>query len=89
MPIFEYHCPRCDADFEEIVRSAETAVTCASCGHAGVSRKLSVFAFRSKGSDRPSARSVALTATTATKLIVQYLYFMVASFTCTSTVSCV
>lgn len=57
MPIFEYHCPRCDADFEEIVRSAETAVTCASCGHAGVSRKLSVFAFRSKGSDRPSASS--------------------------------
>ena len=46
MPLFEFHCPLCDKDFEELVRSADDAssVACPHCGKTGASRKLSVFA---------------------------------------------
>jgi putative FmdB family regulatory protein len=49
MPIFEFHCPKCDEDFEELVRSpaATDGVTCPTCGTGNVGRKLSVFAARS------------------------------------------
>ena len=46
MPIFEFHCPSCERDFDEFVHSAKDAdrTTCPSCGERGVTRKLSVFA---------------------------------------------
>ena len=57
MPIYEYTCPRCQCDFEELVRSSDDAVPCPECGEQDVGRRLSVFAFKSAGSDRPSASS--------------------------------
>jgi len=57
MPIYEYRCEGCGEDFEELVRSADDAVPCPACGSEQVGRKLSVFAFQSTGSDRPSASS--------------------------------
>jgi putative FmdB family regulatory protein len=43
MPIFEYACRDCHAEFETLVRGAETP-SCAQCGSAELDKKLSVFA---------------------------------------------
>ncbi|MFH1419065.1 MAG: FmdB family zinc ribbon protein [Planctomycetota bacterium] len=49
MPIFEFHCPACDRDFEELVPSAGSTRTmaCPGCGGRKVSRKISTFAAHS------------------------------------------
>jgi len=46
MPIREFHCERCDRDFEELVRTSgeKAGVACPSCGNRQVERKISVFA---------------------------------------------
>jgi putative FmdB family regulatory protein len=48
MPMFEFHCSSCEADFEELVPSADAAkkVACPRCNARQVTRKLSVFAAR-------------------------------------------
>jgi putative FmdB family regulatory protein len=47
MPIYEYQCLACEADFEELVRSSEAAeIQCPRCKSQKVSRRLSVFAAR-------------------------------------------
>jgi putative FmdB family regulatory protein len=45
MPIYEYHCEACGADFEAIVafRDAD-AVECEKCGSPRVQRAASMFA---------------------------------------------
>lgn len=43
MPIFEYTCQDCHADFELLVRSG-TRLQCPSCQSAQLAKKLSVFA---------------------------------------------
>ena len=50
MPIYEYHCQHCDADFERLVRSPSEKVRCPECSAGRVRRKLSVFGMSSKGS---------------------------------------
>ncbi len=56
MPIFEYKCQACDADFEELVLSEAAAkqVACPRCGGRRVERRPSVFAAR-VAPDRPAA----------------------------------
>jgi putative FmdB family regulatory protein len=49
MPIYEYRCRGCGADFEKYVHTAGTAVACPSCASDHVMRKLSVFGLRSDG----------------------------------------
>ena len=44
MPIYEFVCMQCESHFEELVRSAEQAVTCPECGAAKVLKQLSSFA---------------------------------------------
>lgn len=44
MPIFEYRCRDCGAEFEKIVRSDGDPVVCAECRSRKVERQLSVFA---------------------------------------------
>lgn len=39
MPIYEYHCPKCGADFEEIVGTNAPAPACPSC-RCGKTEKL-------------------------------------------------
>ena len=43
MPIYEYRCSRCGADFELIVRS-DTKIACETCGSEEVEKKFSSFA---------------------------------------------
>ncbi len=57
MPIYEYRCEACEHEFEELVRGSDDEVRCPACGADRVGRRLSVFAFRSVGSTRPSASS--------------------------------
>ncbi|MFQ5411268.1 MAG: FmdB family zinc ribbon protein [Phycisphaerae bacterium] len=45
MPMLEFHCPNCDAIFEELVRSADNkaSVACPTCRSRQVERRISVF----------------------------------------------
>ena len=43
MPIYEYRCASCAERFEQLVRSADAAVACPTCGGADVDRLLSTF----------------------------------------------
>lgn len=46
MPLYEFRCPDCGAQFERLVRpvTATADVACPSCGHAPVTRLFSTFA---------------------------------------------
>ncbi|MBI4522956.1 MAG: zinc ribbon domain-containing protein [Deltaproteobacteria bacterium] len=43
MPIYEYHCLRCQSNFEELVLSTGETITCRDCSSPEVERLLSVF----------------------------------------------
>ena len=55
MPLFEYRCSSCGAEFEALVRGSDTAA-CAACGSATLERLLTPFAVSSAGR---SARALA------------------------------
>jgi putative FmdB family regulatory protein len=57
MPIFEYTCADCGSDFEELVFSRDETPPCPDCGCEDVAKRLSVFAFKSTGAERPAASS--------------------------------
>ena len=44
MPIFEYHCPECDKNFEAILQRRDQAVSCPECGSDKPEKLLSGFA---------------------------------------------
>ena len=45
MPLYEYQCPNCGSNFEELVQRGSTEpVVCPSCGETKPQRKLSAFA---------------------------------------------
>ncbi len=46
MPIYEYYCPDCNAEFEKLVRLSEANVIpdCPACGKKHAQKKLSAFA---------------------------------------------
>ena len=59
MPIFEYQCEDCGAEFELLVRS-DTRLACPTCESTHLEKQLSVFAVRapsssSAQSDAPGA----------------------------------
>ena len=57
MPIYEYHCKKCNKDFE-LVRSVDARnnrAKCAHCGSTATTLKLSAFAF--VGSSTPDLLS--------------------------------
>jgi putative FmdB family regulatory protein len=49
MPIYEYRCSGCAAEFERYVATAAAAVVCPTCASGEVKRKLSVVRFKSGG----------------------------------------
>ncbi|NVM56751.1 MAG: zinc ribbon domain-containing protein [Desulfobacterales bacterium] len=67
MPIFEYHCMKCHADFEVLVLG-DQKTTCPTCNGKKVKKLLSSFSHKSDGqfsSSKGSACS-ACSATTCT-----------------------
>ena len=46
MPIYEFHCDACGADFEELFRSSseKRKMVCPKCSSAKVHKKMSSFA---------------------------------------------
>ncbi len=57
MPIFEYVCEDCGAEFETLVKNAASKVECPKCGKKKVERKLSVFSASVARQNCPSASS--------------------------------
>lgn len=49
MPLYEYECKRCGAQFEQLIFNHHTKVVCQSCGDERVIRRLSTFAIVSTG----------------------------------------
>lgn len=45
MPLYEYHCERCERDFEKrrAIKEADAPVQCPECANQEVTRKLSLF----------------------------------------------
>ena len=43
MPIYEYRCASCKAEFEKLMFSSSSPVACPSCGDPDVERLPSVF----------------------------------------------
>ena len=54
MPIYEYYCPSCDAEFEALrpASRADESVPCKTCGTPG-QRQLSTFSFKSNTFSMP------------------------------------
>jgi len=51
MPIYEYHCQDCQAEFELIrsIRDADAPLPCTKCQGENITRKLSLFNATSNG----------------------------------------
>jgi len=55
MPIYEFHCEKCEKDSELLVRSSNWQGTkCPHCGSEKLSKKFSVFASSANGDSEPS-----------------------------------
>ncbi|HHY84470.1 MAG TPA: zinc ribbon domain-containing protein [Verrucomicrobia bacterium] len=55
MPIYEFHCGKCDKDSEILVRSSDWKGTkCPHCGSTRITKKFSVFASSTGASDAPA-----------------------------------
>ena len=61
MPIYEYRCLACGAEFEQLVRASDTAA-CPFCESAQLERKLSVTSFAGGSSGEPAGRALPMTA---------------------------
>ena len=59
MPIYEYYCAKCDAEFESMcpVSRMDEPVPCATCGEVG-HRLLSNFSFKSNSFTAPKLKPV-------------------------------
>jgi len=55
VPIYEYRCKSCDAEFEKYLAGSATAVACPSCESDHVMRKRSTFGMRASSTFQPSA----------------------------------
>jgi putative FmdB family regulatory protein len=57
MPIYEFHCEKCSADSEILVRSADWKGTkCPHCGSEKISKKFSTFAAAGGGESAPAKK---------------------------------
>lgn len=57
MPIYEYKCPDCGREFEELVIGSNPQVACPQCGGEKCDKLMSAASFRSKGADGQTAAS--------------------------------
>ena len=62
MPIYEFHCAKCDKDSEVLVRSTRWEGTaCTHCGSTRLTKKFSVFASSTAGAGTGAAAEPACT----------------------------
>jgi putative FmdB family regulatory protein len=55
MPIYEFHCGKCEKDSEILVRSSKWQGTkCSHCGSTKLSKRLSVFASSAGAGNTPA-----------------------------------
>jgi putative FmdB family regulatory protein len=47
MPIYEFHCHKCDQDFETLVMRSDDVIRCPKCDSKKVRRLMSGFAHKS------------------------------------------
>jgi putative FmdB family regulatory protein len=58
MPIYEFHCEKCERDSEILVRSNDwKGTTCPHCGSTKLSKKFSTFASNGGGTTQAAPRS--------------------------------
>jgi putative FmdB family regulatory protein len=59
MPIYEFHCNDCGADFEELFRNASERrrPSCDKCGSGNVRKKFSTFATSASGGEGGASSS--------------------------------
>jgi len=57
MPIYEYVCDDCGAEYERLVMKQGTAITCPKCASEKNTLKLSVFAAHGNGSKASAGSS--------------------------------
>ena len=63
MPVYEYRCPACGAQFSDLARVGAPDIKCPECGHADARRLVSGFQ-RGRGEDeRLEQAAAALQAT--------------------------
>ena len=56
MPIYEFHCGKCEQGSEILVRSSDWAGTkCPHCGSSKIEKKFSTFAASAAGHAAPAA----------------------------------
>jgi putative FmdB family regulatory protein len=55
VPLYEYACPACGANFEKLVRRFGEAVACPGCASTDVEKQLSVFAVATASPSPPFA----------------------------------
>lgn len=57
MPIYEFHCEKCERDSEILVRSSDWKGTkCPLCGSGKISKKFSTFASANAGASAPAGK---------------------------------
>ena len=57
MPIYEYHCEKCDCEFETLVISSSEKIVCPKCESPKVKKLMSAASFKSGGNYSSSAGS--------------------------------
>lgn len=50
MPLYEFHCLKCEKDFEKLVPSSSREVHCPDCGTPEIEKKFSTFGIKSGSS---------------------------------------
>ena len=51
MPIYEFKCHNCQKTFEELCKIGVASIACPYCASTDTSKKVSIFAAQSTGSD--------------------------------------
>jgi putative FmdB family regulatory protein len=57
MPIYEYHCKDCNADFEKLVFGSNPEVACEKCGSKKTEKLMSRFGMGKSSSGSSSSSS--------------------------------
>ena len=66
MPIYEFHCGKCDHEFEKLIFNSAQKVSCPQCQSTKVKRMMSAFAFSVGGKFKSTASSSCGTCSSGT-----------------------